>query len=526
MSKITSFLLVLALTLIPLAAQSSGLLTRPEKTDYRETTRYVEVMEFLESAARLSDKLHLSNMGYTLEGRRIPLLIISRDGLETAQQVRESDRTVVYLQGNIHAGEVCGKEALLILVRDLVEGRHREWLDSMVLLVAPIYNADGNERIRLTNRSRQNGPIGGMGQRPNAQGLDLNRDHMKLESPEARSFVSMLNRYDPRVLLDLHTTDGSYHAYHLTYAPPLNPDTPAEIDDFLRQSWLPQVTDAVREKEGWEFYYYGNVPGGRGGNRDRGWYTFDHRPRFNNNYLGLRNRFGILSEAYAYATFQERVLATLAFVRENLEFTHLHGEEIRQIASQLDARSLIGSQLATRATIARSDAPVKILMGEVETLTHPYTGRPLLNRLDVQHEEMMPEFGTFTGTHLQSVPAAYLIPQTETAVIRLLQAHGVQMQALEEVRSLSVEEFQISDTQVTDREFQGHRERSLEGSYQTLTREVPAGTWQVPMNQPLARLIFYLLEPESDDGVLDWNLLDESLAESRYPIWRVSAPVH
>ena len=192
-----------------------------------------------------------------------------------------------------------------MLLRDLLAGRHREWRESMVLLIAPIYNADGNERVSLTNRGRQHGPIGGMGQRSNAQGHDLNRDHMKLDSPEARSVARLLSEYDPQVAIDLHTTNGTRHAYHITYSPPLHPNTPAEIDDFLRGGLFPHVTGEIRAKYGWEYHYYGNASGRGGG--ERGWYTFDHRPRFNNNYIGLRNRIAILSEAYAYATFEERV---------------------------------------------------------------------------------------------------------------------------------------------------------------------------------------------------------------------------
>ena len=141
----------------------------------------------------------------------------------------------------------------------------------------------------------QNGPVGGTGQRANAQGLDLNRDHIKLESPEARSLVALLNAYDPQVVIDLHTTDGSYHGYHLTYAPPLHPNTDSAIVRLERADWLPAVTRAIQRADGWDFYYYGDFPSPRD-SAERGWYSFDHRPRFNNNYVGLRNRVAIRSE--------------------------------------------------------------------------------------------------------------------------------------------------------------------------------------------------------------------------------------
>ena len=127
-------------------------------------------------------------------------------------------------------------------------GKHDDWLKTMVLLVAPIYNADGNERFSLTSRGRQHGPIGGQGQRPNAQGLDLNRDHMKLDSPEARAFVKLMNDYDPHVSMDLHTTNGTRHAYYLTYSPPLNPATDPTIIESAAQHVV-SAADAVRQDE-------------------------------------------------------------------------------------------------------------------------------------------------------------------------------------------------------------------------------------------------------------------------------------
>ena len=305
-------------------------ITRAERTHYRESTRYEEVVRFLEDACGRSPRLQLTTFGHTNEGRALPLVIFGELADGTPESVAAAQKTRIYVQGNIHAGEVCGKEAALMLVRDLAAGKHDGWARSLILLIAPIYNADGNERIALDNRPRQHGPVGGMGIRANAQGLDLNRDHIKLESPEARAFVGMLNKYDPHVVIDLHTTNGTHHAYHLTYSPPLHPNTSKKIVDLLRERWLPAVTEQVREQFGEEFYFYGNVPR-PDGERERGWYTFDYRPRFNNNYVGLRNRIAILSEAYAYATFEERVHSTRRFVEKLVDWASANAEEIRQV---------------------------------------------------------------------------------------------------------------------------------------------------------------------------------------------------
>ncbi len=500
-------------------------LTRAERTDYRETSSYADVVDFLERAAAASPSVHYTTYGFTTEGRALPLAVVGDVADPSPAAVRASGKTVVYLQGNIHAGEVCGKEALQMLLRDLLAGQHGEWGESMVLLVAPIYNADGNERVTLTNRGRQHGPIGGMGQRPNAQGYDLNRDHMKLESPEARSVARLLNEYDPQVAVDLHTTNGTRHAYHLTYSPPLHPNTPAGIDGFLRGGLLPQVTEAILQKHGWHYYYYGNAFAPGGG--ERGWYTFDHRPRFNNNYIGLRNRIAILSEAYSYATFEERVLATLYFVEEILDYVHEHADHVRQIVADADAASVVGESLALRAAPERSAAPVDILMGAVVEEVHPLTGRPLLLRADTQYVEPMYEYGTFAPTLTERVPAAYLIPAELQDVLIRLAAHGVTLEPAAGASGadpppLDVESFRIDSVRTAERPFQGRNEQTLFGRYE-MTQVTPApGDMWARADQPLGRLLFSLLEPQSDDGFANWGFLADLLeAGSTYPIVRI-----
>lgn len=507
----------------PAEAQSFGgedlLLTRAERTEFRETTRYDEVMALARRLAEASPDIHLTTFGYTYEGRPLPLLVVGAPDA-TPASVLATGKTRVYLQGNIHAGEVPGKEALLILLRRFAGGEYAAWADSLVLLIAPIYNADGNERVRLDNRPRQNGPIGGMGQRPNAQGLDLNRDHTKLDSPEARSLVSLFNAYDPHVGVDLHTTNGTRHAYHLTYSPPLHPNTPSALNTFLRRRWLPEVTARVREKRGWDFYYYGNAM--RGPDGERGWVTFDHRPRFNNSYLGLRNRFGILGEAYAYASFEDRVKASLWFVEEVLDFAHQNAGAIRELVADADRESVVGKPLAVRAELA-SSGEVSILMGEVDEIRHPYTGAVILRRRDVRIPTPMTEWGSFRPTETAVAPRAYYVLPEATAALERLEAHGVTVVRYASPRSVELQRYVVDSTTVASREFQGHRERTVWGHWVDEDISLPAGTGYVSVDQPLGRLAFTLLEPRSDDGFTAWGFFDPEIEAGAFPVYRVPA---
>lgn len=505
---------VLLLAPAPVGAQdAASLRTAPERTNHQETTRYEDVVDWMKRVAATSQVIQLDTFGYTQEGRALPLVVIGHLSDARPETVRASGRTVIYLQGNIHAGEVEGKESLLMLLRDIAQGRHAQLLDSLVLLVAPIYNADGNERVLLTNRPAQHGPIGGMGQRPNAQGYDLNRDHMKLDSPEARSLVQMMARYEPHVAVDLHTTNGTRHAYHLTYSPPLHPNTHEAIISLLRRDWLPHVTQQIRQKHGWEYYYYGNL---QGQDAARGWYTFDHRPRFNNNYVGLRNRIAILSEAYSYATFADRILATSRFVDEILAYAHANAARLRAVVAEAQAAPVTGRRLALRADFARAAEPADILMGEVVEERNPYSGAVMLRRTDARRVERMPEFGTFEATETEIAPAAYVILEPPPAVLANLSAHGIRATRVTEPRTVRAQAFRVDSTSVAAREFQGHRERTVFGGWEApASVQLPAGALIIDMEQPLARLIFTLLEPRSDDGLVNWNFFDRQIEAGR-----------
>jgi hypothetical protein len=497
-------------------ASLDSLRTKPEQTDFRETSRYQEVVDFMNAVAKAApQKVFLTTFGETNEKRALPLAIVGAPAA-TPEAVSATGRIRVYIQGNIHGGEVEGKESAQMLLRELAQGKHEDWLKTMVFLIAPIYNADGNERFALNSRGRQHGPMGGQGQRPNAQGLDLNRDHMKLDSPEGRAVVKLMNDYDPHVSMDLHTTNGTRHAYFLTYAPPLNQATDPSIIDLLRKDWLPWVTRTIRDRYNWDYYHYGNIGGGgrRGGPpAERAWRSFDSRPRFNNNYIGLRNRIAVLSEAYSYATFKDRILATSRFVEENLNFINANAARIRKVVAGAEAKRIIGTRLGLRSQLAKGEV-VEILLGETTPEKHPVDGHIMELRKDVRIPERMPEYGTFEATETERVPSSYYIPSNLTAALEKLRAHGIRTTTVAKTTKLTVEEFQISGNRVAEGEFQGHRERTLEGKWVPAEREVPAGTIQVDISQPLGRLAFYLLEPRSDDGLVNWNVLDEALGES------------
>jgi hypothetical protein len=290
------------------------------------------------------------------------------------------------------------------------------------------------------------------------------------------------------------------------------------------------VTRAIKEKDGWDIYYYGNVPGAwPGSTGERGWYTSDHTARFNNNYVGLRNRIGILSECFAYLTFEERIRTTKRFVEEVLDFVGRRGQEIRKATADADAETIVGRDLAVRAKLVRSAEPVEILIGDVREEKNPYTGAVMLRRLDVRRPEKMYEYGSYEAAETTRVPRAYLVPASLRRVVDRLEAHGIRSYPLDRDTLLNTESFKIESMSLAQREYQGHRERTIAGAWVTEPRSVSAGTLVVPVDQPMGRVIFLLLEPRSDDSLTLWNLMDDVLEKTKaYPILRTadSLPMH
>jgi hypothetical protein len=538
-------------------AVPSQLITMAEASGYKSTSTYESVVQLMKFAADKSPVIFYTTYGQTFEGRDMPLAVVGT-GLKDASPaaVRATGKLRVHIQGNVHAGEVEGKESAQILLREFALGQHADWLQTMVFLINPIYNADGNEKMSPTNRGTQNGPVNGMGTRNQAQNMNLNRDYMKLDAPEGKANAKLYVDYDPHVSYDLHTSNGSNHAYFLTYSPPLNPNTSETIMRIMKDEWFPFVTKQVKAKHGWDMFYYGNLDGGRGGGAGRGagrgavppptgaaqpppppppttqpppaapagpraWGTFEHVPRFHNNYVGMRNRFALLTEAYSYATFEDRIKATNYFIEESLTFAHQNAKRLQAAVAAADKENVIGKELATRAQ-KKTGGMIEILMGEVEQEVNPVSGRSMNRRLNVSKPEQMVDRLWFEPTATELVPAEFYVPAEATAALELLRRHGVQMRQLT-AATPGVEEFAISGntTGTAGAEMGTHQPRRLEGTWQASSAPVPAGAWAVPMNQPLARLAFYLLAPTSDDGLTNWNYLDEYLKDGKtYPIKR------
>jgi hypothetical protein len=514
-------MLALAATRAQDTAHPAAPLTVPEASEWKRTSTHAEVLAFLEQLRALpsADRIVVETVGSTSEGREIVLA--------TAKLPREAGSPPplrILVNANIHAGEVEGKEALLMILREIACGEHEALLRDADVMFLPVYNADGNDRIDKKNRTSQNGPDGGVGERPNAQGLDLNRDFVKAESPECRTLLRLFRTVDPHLFMDLHATNGSHHGYQLTYSPSLSTNVDAELDAFARGTFLPEVRAALLEGHGYRVFDYGNFERGE----RKGWSTYDHRPRFGTNYYGLRNRLSVLSEAYSYADFQTRVRATRAFVLEVITASVKHANRIRTICNAADARVREGAgiQLGFDSELVEG-TQAEVLVGNVETVELPDDlGRRLVALPEFTSEKMLVR-DAFRSKQRITLPWAWAIPTPSHAELDVLLAHGIDVRRLRAPATVAANEFVPEEVRKARRPFQGHLEISLRGEWKATERELPAGALIVSARQNLGRVAAQLLEAQSEDSLSTWNVFEARTRageDATYPVLRLTTP--
>ncbi len=503
-----SRLLALVLCLVPVPALAQDALrTVAERTGYRETSRHADVTAFCERLAKQSPLVRLTDFGASTEGRKLHLLVLSDPTVSTPEEAAKTGRPVVLAFANIHAGEVDGKEAVLALARDLAA--EKELLRKLVVLIVPNLNPDGNEKIDPKNRTSQNGPPA-VGIRANAQGFDLNRDFIKLESPEVRGLVRLFDQWKPLLVVDCHTTNGSYHRYTLTYDGPRYPAADPRLVEAGQEKVLPDLAARVKKATGYDCFAYGNF------SRDKTrWETYPSSPRFSLQYLALRGQVGLLSESYTYASFADRVKASYAFVRAAFDYAADHGGELNALTADA-AKPRQRVALRTKTVEAGKGATV---LGYVETTKD---GRRV--RTDTPKDYPVKLVTKVVPTLEVDRPAAYLVLPGYPTAVETLERHGIKLERLTEPVEVEAQAYTVTEVRKAEDEFQKHALVTLEVKPETAKRTAPAGSVLVRTAQPLGQLAAYLLEPQAEDGLAAWNVFDKGLAVGKaFPVLRLLA---
>lgn len=507
-------------------------LTIAESSDFKSTSDYNDVMKFIDQLKKSSKLLRVEIIATSPEGRAVPLLIIGNPLPKSPGQMKNDQRIVIYIQANIHAGEVEGKEASLMFARDLLAEKNPELLKHVVLLICPNFNPDGNEKISPQNRTYQNGPVNGVGVRHNGQYLDLNRDGMKAESPEVRGVITkVFNAWDPAVFMDCHTTDGSYHVEPVTFTWMVNPNGDNSLIHYMRDRMIPEMSGTLLNKYKVENCYYGEFNNMM--KPENGWFYDAADPRYMSNYFGLRNRLGILNENYVYADYKSRVLGCYYLIESLTDYVTAHRAEIKNMLKDVDSKTIqrglnpaATDSFAIEYNVRPLPEPVTIKTYETDLVTD-LNGRRSFKKSDRQKTVTIPYYIDYYPVRNVKFPYAYLLTINDQQIVNLLKAHGISIEKLSEASKVEVERFEISELKGATRLNQGHYTNTIKGKYIRESIDFPSGTLVIRTAQPLANLAAYLLEPQSNDGLMIWNFFDRYLVPQwgvgyyPYPVYKV-----
>lgn len=496
------------------AASPRDLLTPAETSNYTRTGRYAEALEYARKLEELSPWVRVEKFGTTPQGRDMIMLVVSKDRAFTPQAAARTGKPVIYIQNGIHSGEIAGKDATFMLLRDIViTKRFAGWLDHVILLVVPVFNIDGHERMSPYSRMNQNGPEE-MGWRTTAQGLNLNRDYVKADAPEMRAFLKMYTAWLPEILIDNHVTDGADYQYDVT----ISASTQQEVWPTVGR-WNAGILKAVlaaldRDGHVCDRYADPRDPS----DLSKGLVAWGATPRFSEGYAAIQNRTGVLVETHSLKRYRTRVWAHYDLMRHAIEYVAANPKALKDAVAEADRE--IAGQAGRRMFVAgeAAEGPDKVVYRGLARRTekaeaiggmYPVYGAEPVN-------ETVAIYDRARTTFEPVVPLAYAVPREWTSTIGLLAAHGVRTETLDRERAADVETYTFSNVRWAQRPFEGRLRVSFETQAKSGSATLPAGTVLVPMNQRAARVALNILEPQAPDSAVAWGLMNTIFEQKEY----------
>lgn len=514
--------------------------TVPEKTGFTRTASFLDVLEYISKLVWCSEYIHVERL-FVSDLRRIaPLVVLGNPRVTSPEEANETGKPVVYLQGNIHPPEAEGKEAVLMIMRDLAMGRRNRLLDKMIVLCAPDFNPDGNESWEVKPTSSFCGTPYIQSLRHNALDMDVNRDAVKMESLNMQGlYANVLNRWDPVATLDIHSMGRVQHGYSLLYAPSYTPTAHPGPREYTQHIMLPAVRDMAKEKYGCMFNTHADFDWDRWPPQVwdpvRAGYSVE--AKYIVNAIGLRNRMSILTETPGHVGFEKRIYASYVFAACLLEYVHEHGDEMLKVCRDADLET--AAQVSGKAEMGElrnwvqgeyttQDEPCDLYayrkrreeyIPGTSVVAHYLDGEPELVRGVVDLTKPV-------GTKDSVVPRGYVFHVELKAVADKLEAHGVKVSRLEKPVMLEGLEFVVDEFREVEKGWiRMYHMTELEGGWIRAVKTCPSGSYHVDMAQPLANVAFYCLEPEVGDGLAGWNYFNGYLKSRGAPGNSVVYPV-
>ena len=486
------------------------LLTTGEKSDWNETAPYAEAVDISHRLERASRFLKVLDMGVTPEGRTMIALVVSKDRAFTPEAAARTNKVVIMIQSGIHAGEIEGKDTVLMLVRDMTVGkRFAGWLDHAIFVIVPVFNVDGHEYFSPYHRPSQNGPKS-TGLRANAQHLNLNRDYIKADTPEMRAWLRLFNAWMPDFHIDNHVTDGSDMQYDVTWDMARNQDLAEPAGAWVRERFVPEL-DKRMAADGHLVAPYGAL---RNVNGKREFFMEVFSPRYSHLYSAVQNRPSLLVETHSLKAAKTRAWANYDIMRHSIDTILLDPEGLRRTVREADREMASGA--------GNRSAPPVYLAGKVSDKSRPLVYHALkigpyqsqvtgatVTRYLPDPDDLDTRIHDAIDTTVEAqMPLGYLIPAAWKEAADLLALHGVEMERTSKPMEREFETYRFSKVTFGNGVQEGHIAVNFDTQLVKEKIAIPAGSWWVPMKQRRARLILSMLEPQAPDSLAHWGLLD------------------
>ncbi|RCK76680.1 MAG: hypothetical protein IGBAC_1042 [Ignavibacteriae bacterium] len=494
---------------------SNEWLTKAERTNFKETSRYEETIDYCLRLSKGSPFVHFTTFGKSGEDRDLPLLIVSKDKFFDPKKARLSSKAIIMIQNGIHAGEIEGKDASLMLLRDIViTKKYIHLLDSVILLVIPIYNVDGHERFGKYNRINQNGPEE-MGWRTNATNLNLNRDYMKAEAPETKAFLKLFTAWLPDFFIDVHTTNGADYQYALTYSIESQENVALPVRKWINEKFLPDVLENLNRK-GYPAAPYIWLKD----NKDpaKGMYGGTAPPRLSNTYVPLHNRPALLIETHMLKDYRTRVNAVYEFLLTVIENINSNPSSLKHSVKLADNFTINSLENPFPIRFETTNEPDTILFLGYKTVVEKsdISGTEWVKWTDEPLNLNIPWFNKIKPTISITPPVAYIIPRQWKSVVEILKYHGVVVEKLKQPIEVQIEYFKFTNPKWQEKPYEGRHPVSFSTEKYNATNKYPSGTYIVRLNQRTNRVIINLLEPEAPDALISWGYFDTIFEQKEY----------
>ncbi|QBJ62791.1 M14 family metallopeptidase [Pseudoalteromonas sp. DL-6] len=506
--------------LLPWEGASTSLLQQqgPLTTDFEisagvSSPNYADTMSFVDRlVAANPTQFKSKTIGYSNSKRAIKMLIASEQGFFDAGQMANSTKPTVLIQAGIHAGEIDGKDAMFMLLRDIATGKRRDILKKVNILFIPILNVDGHERSSAFNRINQRGPVK-MGFRTNANNLNLNRDFTKLDTPEVKSVLAVINDYNPNLYIDVHVTDGADYQYDVTYGynPVFASESPA-ISDALNRYFKPVIDQTLTEQ--------GHIPGPLVFVMDKqefksglaGWVA---TPRFSNGWGDLRSLPTILVENHSLKPYKQRVLGTYVFIDGAIEALAAHKDKLANAVKK--EQQFVPKQLIVKRGYAEQADYIKF-----KGIAYSKSVNALSNQQEVsylgkkQDYDKLPIFWQKEVQHTVEVPKSFFIPPVYTDIIEKLALHGVSINKLSGANTQPLKMAKVSQYSFDNAPFEGRFRVSARFDYVPATNVDLDGWFEVSTQQKAGELAVHLLHPEAPDSFFAWGEFNTIFQRTEY----------